>query len=33
MNKSGKWGIAELLFALSILILIVVVALPVLLIF
>ncbi|RRD65134.1 ABC transporter permease [Fretibacterium sp. OH1220_COT-178] len=33
MNRSGKWGIAELLFALSILILIVVVALPVLLIF
>lgn len=33
MNRSGKWGIAELLFALSILILIVIVALPVLLIF
>lgn len=33
MIKSEKWGIAELLFALSILILVVVVALPVLLIF
>ena len=33
MNRTKKWGIAELLFALSILILIVIVALPVLLIF
>ena len=33
MNRTKKWGIAEVLFALSILILIVIVALPVLLIF
>ena len=33
MNRTGKFGIAELLFVLSLLILIVIVALPVLLIF
>ncbi len=33
MNRSKKWGVAEFLFALSILILVVIVALPVLLIF